>query len=275
MTTLVLTSAAGAPGVTTTALGLALTWPAEVTLVDADRDASHAILAGYLAGQSPHGLGIQGLLHAHRERRDLERALTENRIALPPRPADARHPSEDPPRWFVPGFTHLGSVDHVSGVWGSLLEAQRSISGDVIVDAGRTSHDGLPESLLAMADRVGLVCRTSLVGLAALRLHLPGLLDKAAPGSVGLVLVGPGRPYASREVADQFGVPVLAEIGWAPREADDLHHGVPLTHTWRRTSLARGYQRAGTALRQQMTAGLAESGATNPDAPTQAESLHR
>lgn len=49
---LLLTSASGAPGVTTLGVGLALTWPRPVLLADCDPGAHQAVLAGYLAGTS-------------------------------------------------------------------------------------------------------------------------------------------------------------------------------------------------------------------------------
>ena len=52
MALIVLTSAAGSPGVTTTALGLALTWHRPVLLVEADPTGGSALLAGYFRGQT-------------------------------------------------------------------------------------------------------------------------------------------------------------------------------------------------------------------------------
>ena len=52
MAILLLTSAGGSPGVTTLAVGLALTWPRPVLLADCDPGAHQSILAGYLAGTS-------------------------------------------------------------------------------------------------------------------------------------------------------------------------------------------------------------------------------
>ncbi|MFV0453121.1 MAG: hypothetical protein ACK5LS_12935 [Propioniciclava sp.] len=252
---LVLTSASGAPGVTTTALGLVLQWPDEAVLMDADRSASHAVLAGYLQGRSPQGLGMQGLIHAHRERRDLRHAFEENRLLLPPPPLPPTSEAP-PPHWFVPGFTHLQAVDHFENVWTPLQEPLREHPGDVIVDAGRIGHRGLPEALLGAATSVALVCRTSLVSLAALRLYIPPLVEAAPPGQVGLVLVGPGRPYRSREVTEQFRLPVWAEIPWEPRQAADLSDGADLAANWSRQALARGYARAAQNLREAIRAGL-------------------
>lgn len=256
MSTLVLTSASGAPGVTATALGLTLAWQRDVVLVDADRSAAHTVLAGYLSGQAPHALGVQGLLQAYRERLPLDEALTRNSLPLPSAPSRASDDQPGPTRSFVPGFTHLGSVGLFDGVWGSLLDAVRGTERDLIIDAGRLGPGGLARDLAGGADTVGLVCRSSLVSLAALRLHLPPLLEAGPPGRVGLVLIGPGRPYAANEVAAQFGVRVLAEIPWEPRAAADLIEVGSLPRNWSHQGLARAYGRMAVDLRAAMTAGL-------------------
>lgn len=247
MSVIVLTSASGAPGVTTTALGLTLSWPGDAVLVDADRAASHAVMAGYLAGQAPQGAGLQGLLQAHRERRDPGEAVAAEWRPLP----DLQTKANEQPRGdrrFVPGFTHLGSVELFDSVWPPLLEAARSAPFATVVDAGRTGHRGLPAALLEGADTIALVCGSSLASLAALRLHLPPLVEHGPPGRVGLVLVGPGRPYGSKEVAEQFGVPVLAEIAHDPAAAAELNEPGPPGRGWSRTPLARSLVKAADAL---------------------------
>ena len=46
MAVVALTSASGSPGVTTTAVGLALTWPRPVLLIEADPTGGSGVLAG-------------------------------------------------------------------------------------------------------------------------------------------------------------------------------------------------------------------------------------
>lgn len=248
MSTIVLASASGAPGTTVTALGLTLAWPRDVLLVDADRSASQAILAGYLRGGAKAGLGLQGVLQAYRERGDLAVAVMSQRLSLPEPPT--RHPEGEQGvrRDFLPGFAHLGSIDLFDAAWQPLGELLRVAPFDTIIDAGRLGHRGMPAELAASADVVALVCRTSLVALAGVRLHLPPLIDAAPPGRCGLVLVGPGRPYAADEVAEQFGVPVLAEVAWDPDAASDLAEGQTSARGWPRTALARSLRQAATSL---------------------------
>lgn len=240
-----LASASGAPGTTVTGLGLTFAWPGDSLLVDADRTASQAVLAGYLRGATAHGRGLQRVLQAFRERSDLAEAVMTDRIPLPAPPGG---PEGGPRREFLPGFTHLGSVDLFDQAWQPLGELFRIAPFDVLVDAGRLGHRGMPPALAGSADLVGLVCRTSLVSLAGVRMHLPPLLELAPPGRCGLVLVGAGRPYPAAEVAEQFGVPVLAHVAWDPVSATDLAHGTP-SAKWHRTPLARSFVAAAAELK--------------------------
>lgn len=246
MSALLLCNVNGAPGCSVTSLGLALTWPRDVLLVDADRTPSQAVLAGYLRGASGHGQGLLGVLQAHRERLPLADAVAAHRIVLPDPPSRPRKrvPTAPVARHFLPGFVHLGSIDLFSAVWGELGATLREAAHDSIVDAGRIGHRGLPGDLVAAVDTIAVVCRTSLPALAALRLHLPGLLDSAGAQRVGLVLVGPGRPYAAAEIAERFETPVLAEIAWDASAAGDLADGVRLSPRWSEQPLARSYARA-------------------------------
>lgn len=242
MSAVVLAGASGAPGVTTTALGLTLAWPGDCLLVDADRSAPQTLLAGYLQGQAATA-GLEAVLQAHRERTPLAEALDGAIRPIPGPPGDAGR------RGFLPGFSHLGAVELFDQAWQPLLAEFAAQDRDVVIDAGRTGHRGLPEALLRDAGLVALVCRTSLIGLAGARLHLAALLDHGPLDRVGLILVGPGRPYPAAEVAEQFGVPVLAEIAWDPASADDLHAGhASMGRRWPRGALARSFARAATRL---------------------------
>lgn len=237
-----LAGAGGSPGVTLTALGITLTWPRDVLLVDADRTPSQSLLAGYLRGQREPGPGLLGVSQVHRELGDLGEAIARLRIPLPSPPSKTAQP--EVARHFLPGFSHLQAIDSFAPVWGPLAGTLRSASFDTIVDAGHIGRDGLPDELVEKSHQVAVVTRTSLRALAALRLYLPPLVDQAGAGRVGLVLVGVGRPYPAREIADQFGVPVLAEIDWQPTAAEELADGLPLSPRWAQQPLGRSYGRA-------------------------------
>src|SRR5690242_10743969 len=122
MAVLVLTSCSGSPGVTTLAVGLALTWPRPVLLVDADPGASQAVLAGYLTGRSTGGKGLLRVAEAHRDRRNLREAVVDQCLTLAETDGDRR--------LFLPGFTRPGSAAHFAGVWDDLADALDRL-GDV------------------------------------------------------------------------------------------------------------------------------------------------
>ena len=251
MGTHVLCHTGGAPGTTVTGLGLTLTWPRDVLLVDADRTPSQAVLAGYLRGTPAHDRGRPRLLQAHRERRGRLEVRPDATLPLPEPPARSRRaaePARPVLRRFLPGFVNLGTVEVFGAAWRDLGLALEEAPFDSIVDAGRIGVRGLPAGLLETATRVLVVCRTSLVSLAALRLYLGLLTEQLPPDRLGLLLVGPGRPYRAAEVAEQFGVPVLCEIAWEPGAAADLAEGQPLSPRWHRQPLARSYADAAARL---------------------------
>lgn len=224
MAVIVVTSATGSPGATTTALGLTLTWPRDVLLADCDRDASQPILAGYLRGVDAGGRSLVGLAQVYRESGSIGAELLRHSLSL----------AEDPhaQRRHVPGFTTAGSARLFEHVWGSLGEAFAGLEAsgmDVIVDAGRITHHGLPLALLASADAVLVCTRSSLRALAGLRIHLATLADQLAslptPVPAALAVVGASRPYSSGEISAQFELPTWVQPVWEPRLAAMLSDG--------------------------------------------------
>lgn len=244
MTLLVLTSAAGAPGATTAAVGLARCWPGDTLLVDADRQPTQAVLAGFLNGGPAGGRGLTGLARAHRERRPL---AEEVRMHCLPLGTDPEHR-----RMFLPGFSHPGSPALFGPIWPELVTAlapQRAAGVTVIVDAGRIG-DGLPAPLVAEADAVLVVTRTSLRALAGVRLHLPLLQQRLATvtTALGLLLVGEGQPYGGREISRQFGLPVWASLAYQPPAARVWSDGLPPGRGFGHSALVRSVRAAAVAI---------------------------
>lgn len=241
MSVTVLCSAPGSPGVTVSALALTLAWPRSVLLVDADRSPSQAILAGYLRGEVAPGQGLSGVLQAQRERRSIPVALESLALPLPDDGlgSSAKAGSEPARRRLLPGFLHLGSVELFAGAWAPLMQALQQLDDDVIVDAGRLMPRGLPEPVAERADRVAVVCSSTLPALVSLRLYLGALIDQVGDDRLGLLVVGPGRPYSTRELAASFGVPVYGELPWDVKGAETLKHGGVLTNRWVRRGLGR------------------------------------
>jgi hypothetical protein len=225
---LVLTSCSGAPGVTTLAVGLALTWPRPVLLADCDPGAHQAVLAGYLAGHSAGGKGLLRVAEAHRDRRALREVVIDQ--CLPLTPEDAHR------RLFLPGFTRPGSAAHFAGVWEELSETWDRLADvevDVIVDAGRIGSGGaLPSALLERSALVALVLGSSLRSVMSARVHLPALTEGrvgagGSRGSTGLVLVDGGHPYGAGEIGRALAAEVLAQIPHDPAAAAHFSDGAP------------------------------------------------
>jgi len=202
-----LASTAHSPGVTSLAVALAVTAAEPTLVVDANREPDQSVLAGYLQGADPGGRGLGGLLQAHREHRRLEAALAS---MLLPLGGSAE---------FLPGFGHPGMVALFAPAWSELASALDAEERTVLVDAGRIGAAGLPQPLVDVSGGVLVVTRSDLPSLAALRLYLPQVVEAAGEDRVGLVVVGPGRPYTGSEIRRRFGVPIWGHLAWQPEVA--------------------------------------------------------
>lgn len=212
MAVIVLCSAGGAPGVTTTATGLGMNWPRDVLIGDCDEHPTQAVLSGWFGGIDPGGRGLSGLARAHREGRAIDTEILPNSFELAPGP---------PRRLFLPGFNRPGAAAVFGPVWPALVHGLQGASRtgmDVLIDAGRLGPRGLPDPLVQGADMVLLVTGTGLRPLAAVGLYLPLLRTQLqdSPAYLGLLLVGEGRPYGAGEIGGQFGVEVTGAITFDP-----------------------------------------------------------
>ena len=233
-----LVSAAGSPGVTTTALALALRWPRPVVLVEADPTGGSGMLAGFFRAQVDQP-GLVDLVIAHRS--DLL-ADALPRLLLPLGNSKAS---------VLVGVRTHEQASGVAQLWTPLLELLRRLDPtgtDVIVDAGRLGLNGWPTPLVSGSDLTLLVTYSDLPGLAPARSWAAALATEDAPGhATRLLIVGEGRPYRAHEVSRTLGVPVLGSVGWAPALARVYSHGeaLPRPPGWRR--IGRGEQGAGAA----------------------------
>ena len=214
MAVIMLASASGAPGTTTSALGLALQWPQPVVLVDADRDAPHAITGGYLGGHHS-GRGMMSILHDTRRQTSLRERLLDH----------SHHLDTAGEKLLVTGFSQP-SASALFTAWGALGQecAELHHRGyDVLVDAGRVGAAGIPRELVRHADLLVMTARSTVRSLVGLAAHLPSILETVsettAACQVGLGIIGPGRPYSGAEVGAHFDLPVSFELPWAPDHA--------------------------------------------------------
>lgn len=250
-----LTSTRGAPGVTTTALGLALAWHRPVLLVEADVAAGSAVLAGYLRGTVAHERGLRDIAAAIGMGDPLDEAVNAALIEVPG--GRVR---------LLPGLANASQAPVAAAVWEPLAGHLRGLDAagmDVIVDLGRWGARHGPEQLSLAVDLMLLVTTSDLPGIHAARGWVPVLraeLDTLGRGADALraIVVGPGRPYSTREVATALDLPVLGELAWDPRTAATLSHGEPPPRAADRAPLTRALAvlagAAATALTQRTAA---------------------
>jgi hypothetical protein len=248
---LLLTSANGSPGVTTLAVGLALSWPRPVLLADCDPGANQAVLAGYLTGRSAYGKGLLRVAEAHRDRRPLREVVVDQCLPLVDAGGDRR--------LFLPGFTRPTSAAHFAGVWEALADTFERLSDvdvDVIVDLGRTEPLGPPLALLELSALTVMVLRSSLPAVMSARVHLPALTesggDEASRSRTGLVLVDPGHPYPASEISKALGTPVLAQLPNDPAAAAHFSDGAPQHRKFESSPLLRGIRNAASTLAEDL-----------------------
>ena len=240
MAVIVMASASGSPGVTTTALGLALVWPRPVVLVDADPVGGSALLAGYFHGTVADADAMVTLLLAHRDGR-LSETLPGVLIGVPGSQVSV-----------LPGPRSHAQAGGLMELWTALmlqLQALRETGQDVIVDIGRLGMVGSPRSLITAADLAVLLVRSDLPALAAARQWASDWAqaagDGTGPGAAGLVVVGPARPYSAHEVARVLPLPVLGSVTWDPTSAAVLSRGdQPHARSWGKRDRLVGSHRA-------------------------------
>ena len=207
-----LTSASGAPGVTTVALGLALEWPNQVLLIDADPVGGSPILAGYFGGTVAHPGTLVELWSAHRQG-GLETAVRE----LPLRLSESAS--------MIPGPAGAAQAGGLIDLWPALATQARLLSTlgvDVLIDLGRLGHAHFATPLARAADEVLLVMGSDLPSVAA-----ASAAEIQVDAPVRVVLVGANRPYSSRAVASVIKKDVTVTLPWLPEEAAVLSHGAP------------------------------------------------
>lgn len=249
MALIVLASATGSPGVTTTALGLAMSWPRPVMLIDADPSGSAAIQAGYFRGADlAHDPTILDLLVSQRDAtltEDLPRML----MTIP-----------DTEVRFLPGLLSHTQAPSMKPVWPALSRQLRSIDGrDVIVDAGRLGLTGSPVPLIYGSNLTVLTTHTTLPALRGAVVWAESMIETAAEqtgvvANLGALVIGPGRPYSVKDVTRTLQLPVITAVSYDPIAAQVLSLGQPLParrlgqRRWERTGLAKSLTAAASAI---------------------------
>jgi MinD-like ATPase involved in chromosome partitioning or flagellar assembly len=226
MSVVCLTSAHGSPGVTTTALALAATWPSHrrCLLVEADLFGG-VIAARYGLGDTP---GLSSLA------------------------ADSRRGLDDDVVWrhaqYLPGGVPVlvgpATPDEAHAVLRDIADAltawsTEQIEIDVIIDCGRIPPGLSTIDTIGEAGVVMVLTRPTLDQLRPAAHRLGAL--KALGIDVGLLLVG-DEPYGPAEVTAALQMPVVGIVAWDPRTAAVLTGARGSVRDLRRSPLVRSVE---------------------------------
>lgn len=238
-----LTSASGSPGVSTTALGLALTWPRDVILLEADTIGVSSTLAGFFAGSISPRSTVLDLTPGE----DFEELLLQQSIPLTD--------DTEPLRRLVPGISNPLQGRALSARWEALAMALYDLERagiDVIVDVGRIHAAFMAAPVLRISDVTALVLRPTVTATVAAKStithrRLADADDLEAPAFHLLPITSPDT-YSERETSRALGHPSIGALPWAPKHAAAFAHGQPRPRRFESSSYVRSLRSLADAL---------------------------
>ncbi|MFD9356443.1 hypothetical protein [Streptomyces sp. NPDC060031] len=247
MSVIALAGGLGAPGVTTVAMALLMTWPLaeghRVVLAEADPDGG-AILPGALQGTLDNSHGLRNLAVAARQGQ-LAEAFWRQLVDI----TDA----ESRDRLVLPGLYDPAHTSAMEPAWAPLAALFAGIEAhghDVLVDLGRRGAFGASAVLAQRADVVLLVARNTLRGLQSTQVRVNALREQLGAGAeIGLLLVHEG-PFSKEEVRKHLGVPVTAVIPWRPKDAKVLSDGAEQPRRFESGELMRSARSAAVRVQE-------------------------
>lgn len=267
MSVIALAGCSGAPGVTTSALALLLTWPLEsgrkMILAECDPDGG-AVLHGLLQGTLGDRYGLRNLSVAARKG-ELREAFWRQLIDLSTEEGSTQESPRD--RLLLPGVTDPAQAAGLGPVWEPLADMLVGIDAlpvhghDVLIDLGRSGAFGPSSVVLAQrADAVIVVVRNTLRCLQAAQARVEALEERT--GNVGLIVIDEG-PYPAGEVQRVLRVPVVATLPYAPKEARVLSDGAEQPRHFAKSALMKAARTTSALLVQRAAARKARLGPRN------------
>ncbi|MFD3373695.1 MULTISPECIES: hypothetical protein [unclassified Streptomyces] len=250
MTVIALAGCSGAPGVTTSALALLLSWPLEpgrrMVLAECDPDGG-AVLHGLLQGTLGDRYGLRNLSVAARQG-DLGDAFWRQLIDL----GSAEGKTESPrDRLLLPGITDPAQSASLGSVWKALSVIFRGIEAehghDILIDLGRRGAFGPSGVLAEQADAVIVVVRNTLRCLQAAEGRVRALEERV--GDVSVLMINEG-PYPAGEVQRVLQVPVVATLPYAPKDTRVLSDGAEQPRHFTKSPLMKAARTSSTLLVQ-------------------------
>jgi hypothetical protein len=250
MAVIALAGCSGAPGVTTSALALLLSWPLEpgrrMILAECDPDGG-AVLHGLLQGTLGDRYGLRNLSVAARTG-EFGDAFWRQLIDLSSEDGKKESPRD---RLLLPGITDPAQAASLGSVWKALSQVFRGIEAehdhDVLIDLGRRGAYGPSGVLAEQADAVFVVVRNTLRCLQAAQARVSALEERV--GDVGLIVIDEG-PYPAGEVQRVLQVPVVATLPFAPKDARVLSDGAEQPRHFIKSPLMKAARTGSTLLVQ-------------------------
>ncbi len=235
-----LCSAKGAPGVTTSALALALAWPRPVILAELD-PAGGDVLAGY--GRAEMAAGGLADLELAARRGGLADQLGAHLLRL----------DESGRVRLLPGLADPAGARRVD--WSRLAAALSSVEDgavDVLADCGRLRAEHFPAEVVQRAAAAAVVTGSTLRAVHAAAHAVTELRERAAGRPLGptVLVVGPGEPYGATEIEQALGAPVIGSLPRDARTAAVLSDGAPAGRLFAQTALMRAARTAAARLGQ-------------------------
>lgn len=250
MAVIALAGCSGAPGVTTSALALLLSWPLgpgrRMILAECDPDGG-AVLHGLLQGTLGDRYGLRNLSVAARKN-EFSDAFWRQLIDLSGEDGKKDSPRD---RLLLPGITDPVQAASLGSVWKILGQMFRGIDAqtnhDVLIDLGRRGASGPSGILAEQADAVFVVVRNTMRGLQAAQGRVRTLEEQV--GDVSVLMINEG-PYPAGEVQRVLQVPVVATLPYAPKDARVLSDGAEQPRHFTKSPLMKAARTATTLLIQ-------------------------
>ncbi|GAB3726799.1 hypothetical protein [Nocardiopsis nanhaiensis] len=224
-------SLSGAPGVTTAALALASTWPADAAVRVVEADASGGDIAAWW--HLPVWPGLTDLAAANRPGQDHD------------------HPGEARFLQVLPGGVRVclapASAERTASALDLITQHPKALTrwaGVTLVDLGRVAPEA---EVMALAEEAQCHVVFTSGDLAHLKRLKDTLTDSVGRDSrLGVVVVGPGR--SAQEVQQAVGVPVWGHLPWDPTSAAVLAGRRPAGRRLHRRPLIKAAQALGRTL---------------------------
>ena len=238
MTVFALASAGGSPGVTTTALALALGWPSQVIMAECDPSGGDA-LAGLLSGHLPARTGLLPLaLEAGGGAEVPADALWRQLIEL----------DEERNCLLLAGISDPRQSAALQSSLPWIADALQALRADVLADCGRLDAVAAVRPVLSAASLAVLVLRPTLRQVSRAVPRVEMLTNLVGRERVVALLVGEGTA-SGREIARSLGVPVAGQLPDDPKTAGVLSDGLGSRRALDSRPLLRAATAAGRRLR--------------------------